>query len=47
MDIPPLFLDDVKDCPGDYIDCEICRFQDQCFEMKMGFAKSEAGNSII
>lgn len=33
MEIPPISIDDVKDCPGGYIDCEICRYGKECLEM--------------
>lgn len=26
---------EIEECEGDYIGCEICRYQDKCFELKM------------
>lgn len=33
LEIPPISTDDVKDCPGGYIECEICRYGKECLEM--------------
>ena len=35
MEIPPISIDDVKDCPGGYIECEICRYGKECLEMRL------------
>lgn len=35
LEIPPISIDDVKDCPGGYIECEICRFSEECLEMRL------------
>ena len=35
MEIPPISLEDVKDGPGDYIGCEICRYIKECFNIRL------------
>lgn len=35
MEIPPISIDDVKDCPGGYIECEICPFSEECLETRL------------
>lgn len=35
MEILPINFDDVKDCPGDYIGCEICRYAEECLQMRL------------
>lgn len=35
MEIPPISIDDVKDCPGGYIECEICSYGKECLEMTL------------
>lgn len=33
LEIPPISIDDVKDCPGGYIECEICRYGKECMQI--------------
>lgn len=35
LEIPPISIDDVKDCPGGYIECEICSYGKECLEMTL------------
>lgn len=35
LEIPPISIDDVKDCPGGYIECEVCRYGKECLEMRL------------
>ena len=35
LEILPINFDDVKDCPGDYIGCEICIYGEDCLRMRL------------